>query len=89
MITVFLFLGLFSSSCRTTCQLRICVRFLAGFHGSYTLLTILGYINQVTTSLLHQLGAYPKEAASKVRSVWQLKVDSNRIFACFGGILRV
>jgi hypothetical protein len=50
------------------------------FHGSYTLLTTPRYIDQVTTSLLHQLGGYPKEAASKVRSVWQLKVDSGRIF---------
>jgi hypothetical protein len=35
----------------------------------------LGYINQVTTSLLHQLGGYPKEAASKVRNTRQSKVD--------------
>jgi hypothetical protein len=67
---------------------------------------LLGYIDQVTTSLLHQLGGYPMEATSKVRSarqsksrflmshskvhsVRQLKVDSGRTFACFGGILRV
>jgi hypothetical protein len=40
-------------------------------------------------SLPHQLGGYPKDAASKVRSVRQLKVDYGRIFACFGGILCV
>jgi hypothetical protein len=40
-------------------------------------------------SLLHQLGGYPKEAASKVSFVRQLKDDSGRTFACFGSILRV
>jgi hypothetical protein len=39
---LFSFLGLFSSSCRTTCRLLICVCFSTGFHGSYTLLTTLG-----------------------------------------------
>jgi hypothetical protein len=34
-------------------------------------------------------GGYPKEPASKVHSVWQLKVDSGHTFACFGSILRV
>jgi hypothetical protein len=46
-------------------------------------------IDQVTTSLLHQLGGYPKEATSKVRSARQLKVDSGRTFARSSGILRV
>jgi hypothetical protein len=36
---------------------------------------LLGYINQVTTSLLHELGGYPKEVASKVRYARQSKVD--------------
>jgi hypothetical protein len=36
---------------------------------------VLGYINQVTTSLLHQLGGYPKEVASKVHYARQSKVD--------------
>jgi hypothetical protein len=36
---------------------------------------LLGYINQVTTSLLNQLGGYPKEAASKVLYTRQSKVD--------------
>jgi hypothetical protein len=38
----FSFLGLFSSSCRTTCRLLIYVCFSTGFHESYTLPTTLG-----------------------------------------------
>jgi hypothetical protein len=40
-------------------------------------------------SLLHQLGGYPKEAASKVQSLRQLKVESGRIFTFFGETLHV
>jgi hypothetical protein len=37
------------------------------FTGATLYLLHLGYINQVTMSLLHQLGGYPYEADSKVR----------------------
>jgi hypothetical protein len=45
------------------------------FMGATLCLLLLGYINQVTTSLLHQLGGHAKEAASKVRYARQSKVD--------------
>ena len=45
------------------------------FHKSYTMPTTLGTYQQVTTSSLHQLGGFPKEATSKVRSALQSKVD--------------
>jgi hypothetical protein len=35
------------------------------FTGATLYRLLLGYIYQVTTSLLHQLGGYPKEEASK------------------------
>ena len=53
----------------------LCILLNRFFHESYTMPTTLGTYQQVTTSSLHQLGGYPKEAASKVRYVRQSKVD--------------
>jgi hypothetical protein len=80
-----------STSPRTTCQgLLICVCFSMDFFSRELHSADYSWdIDQVTTSLLHQLGGYPKEATSKVCSTRQLKVDSGRTFARSSGILRV